>query len=122
MKAHLLYRDRDFDFAVSLPAQHEDLVFDLELGTLLEAMALGDKFLFEVARKVMLTHLTEPEAIRYRQRVLADCVARPGIIRQMYDIAVGALADSSSCCGQPAFPNVPGSSGPRATTPPVTDG
>jgi hypothetical protein len=107
MKAHLLYRDRDFDFAVPLPAQHEDLVFDLELGTLLEAMALGDKFLFEVARKVMLTHLTEPEAIRYRQRVLADCVARPGIIRQMYDIAVGALADKRKVWGY-FSPNSPG--------------
>jgi hypothetical protein len=93
MKVYLLYRDRDFDFGVGLPASHEDLIQDLELSTLLRAMAAGDQFLFEVSAKVLLASLQDPEAIRYRQRVLADCLAQPEVIREMYAVAVGALED-----------------------------
>jgi hypothetical protein len=39
VKAHLLYRAQDFDFEADLPAGHEELVQDLELTTLLRAMA-----------------------------------------------------------------------------------
>ncbi len=93
MKAYLLYRDRDFDWAAGLPPGHEDLIQDLELGTLLQAMADGDKLLHEVATKVLLTCLDDPEAIRYRQQVLADCLAHPEVIRQIHAMTVGALED-----------------------------
>jgi DNA mismatch repair ATPase MutS len=93
MKVYLLYRDRDFDFGAGLPPGHQDLLQDLELTTLLQAMAAGDKFLFEVSAKVLLASLHDPEAIRYRQRVLADCLAQPEVIREMYAVAVGAVED-----------------------------
>jgi MutS domain V len=93
MKVYLLFQDRDFDFGAALPPGHEDLIQDLELTTLLRAMAAGDKFLFEVSAQVLLASLADPEAIRYRQRVLADCLAQPEVIRQMYAVAVGALQD-----------------------------
>jgi hypothetical protein len=93
MKSFLLYQDRDFDFGADLPPGHEELIQDLELTTLLQAMAAGDKFLFEVSRAVLLTCLHEPEAIRYRQRVLADCLEQPEVIREMYAVAVDALQD-----------------------------
>ena len=93
MKAHLLHPGRDFDFTAALPPGHEDLIQDLELTTLLQAMAAGDKFLYEVSAKVLLASLDDPDAIRYRQRVLADCLAQPEVIRQMYAVAVGALED-----------------------------
>jgi hypothetical protein len=93
MKAYLLYRDQDFDFGADLPPAHEDLTQDLELTTLLRAMADGDKFLYNVCRRVLLTGLSDPEAIRYRQRVLADCLAQPDVIREMYGVAAGALQD-----------------------------
>jgi DNA mismatch repair ATPase MutS len=99
MKAHLLYRDRDFDFKAALPPGHQDVVHDLELTTLLRAMAAGDKFCAEVAKKVLLTCLTEPEAIRYRQQVLADCLARPAVVREMYAIATAALDDKRHLWG-----------------------
>ena len=79
--------------AAGLPPGHEDLIQDLELGTLLQAMADGDKFLHEVSTKVLLTCLDDPEAIRYRQQVLADCLAHPEVIRQIHVIAAGALGD-----------------------------
>jgi MutS domain V len=93
MKAYLLCDAQDFDFDAGLPAGHEALIQDLELTTLLRAMASGDKFLAEVSRKVLLTSLHDPQAIRYRQQVLADCLAQPGVIREMYAVAVGALQD-----------------------------
>ncbi|HEY7431506.1 MAG TPA: hypothetical protein VH641_12340 [Streptosporangiaceae bacterium] len=93
MKAHLLYRAQDFDFDADLPAGHEDLVQDLELTTLLRAMAGGDEFLFKVSSKVLLTCLHDSRAIRYRQQVLADCLAQPEVIREMYALAVDALED-----------------------------
>jgi MutS domain V len=99
MKAYLLFQAEDFDFKADLPPGHEDLIQDLELGTLLSAMASGDKFLFEVSRRVLLTGLPDPEAIRYRQRVLADCLAQPEVIRDMYAVAAGALQDSRNIWG-----------------------
>lgn len=99
MKAHLLYRDRDFDFGADLPPNHQDLIQDLELTSLLDAMAFGDKFLIEVAEKVMLASLTDPEAITYRQAVLADCMAKPDVIKEMYSIAVDALKDRRGLWG-----------------------
>ena len=99
MKVYLLYQDRDFDFAAGLPPGHQDLIQDLELTTLLRAMAAGDKFLFEMSAKVLLASLHDPEAIRYRQRVLADCLAQPDVIREMYAVAVGALEDKRHLWG-----------------------
>ena len=99
MKVHLLHADQDFDFAASLPPGHEDLIQDLELTTLVRAMADRDKFLTDVSTKVLLTCLRDPEAIRYRQRVLADCLAQPEVIREMYAIAVGALEDKRHLWG-----------------------
>ena len=99
MKAHLLYEDRDFDFTAELPPGSADLIQDLELTTILNAMAAGDRFLFDVSARVLLTGLPDPGAVRYRQRVLADCLAEPEIIREMYRIAVAALQDRRGVWG-----------------------
>jgi DNA mismatch repair ATPase MutS len=67
------------------------LTQDLELGTLWNAMAAGDEFLFEMAKRAVLSSLTDPDAIVYRQQVLADCLEQPEVIRQLYQLAVEAL-------------------------------
>ena len=67
------------------------LTQDLELETLWNAMADGDEFLFETAKRAVLSSLTDPDAIVYRQQVLADCLEHPEIVRQLYDLAVQAL-------------------------------
>ena len=99
MKAHLLHNDRDFDFSAEFPPNSADLIQDLELNTILGAMAAGDRFLFDISARVMLTGRTDPDAVRYRQRVLADCLAEPEIIREMYRIAVAALQDRRGVWG-----------------------
>ena len=67
------------------------LTQDLELGTLFGAMAAGDEFLLEVAKKAVLASLHEPDAILYRQHVLADCLEQSDVVREMYAIAVEAV-------------------------------
>ena len=91
MKVQLMYADRDFNPDAALPANEPDLAADLELGTLLDAMAGGDKFLFAIARRGLHSGLDDPAEITYRQRVLADCVAQPGVVRDLYDLAVEAV-------------------------------
>jgi DNA mismatch repair ATPase MutS len=73
------------------PGSDDVLTQDLELDTLWNAMAAGDEFLFETAKRVILSSLTDPQAIVYRQRVLADCLEQPAIVRQLYDLAIEAL-------------------------------
>ena len=83
--------DQDFNPEKQLPANAEALTQDLELNTLFTVMAGGDKFLFDVAWKAVLLSLHDPAAIIYRQRALADCLAQPVFVRQIYDIAVNAI-------------------------------
>ena len=90
MKAFLMYRDRDFDVEANLPPSAAALTQDLGLDTLLGAMAAGDPFLLGVARPAVLASLEEPDAIRYRQQILADCIDKPGIVREIYAIAAEA--------------------------------
>lgn len=92
MKAFLMYRDQDVDPQRELPPNEEALTQDLELNTLFGAMALDDTFLFDVVRRAVLSSLTDPEAILYRQHVLADCLAQPAVVREIYGIAVEAIA------------------------------
>lgn len=91
MKALLMHRDRDFDLQLPLPPNAPDLTQDLELAVLLKAMAAEDAFLLDVAGKAVLTGLTEPEEIVYRQQILIDCMAKPGVVRGIYNIAVDAM-------------------------------
>lgn len=86
-----MYKDRDFDPEEDLPSNAAALTQDLELDTLFGAMAARDKFLLDVAKKAVLRSLDEPEAILYRQHILADCLERPSIVREMYAIAVEAI-------------------------------
>lgn len=91
MKAHLLYRDQDFELDRELPAQADALTEDLDLETLLRAMAQGDRYLWQAGRAALFTSLSDPDAIVYRQEALRDCLAQPGALRELYDIAVEAV-------------------------------
>jgi len=91
MKAFLMYTDHDFDLQQKLPPHAQALTQDLELQTLFNAMALGDKFVFEVAKQAVLSSVTDLDAIRYRQHILQDCLKNPSIVRDIYAIAVASI-------------------------------
>ena len=94
-----MYPDRDFGPDRDLPPNEAELSGDLELGVLLRAMAGRDKFLFDVARQGIHSRLTDPAEIVYRQQVLADCIAQPGVVRDLYDVAVAAIAGEKKILG-----------------------
>ncbi len=99
MKAFLLYPDQDVDLQQPLPSNEQALIQDLELTTLFNAMALGDPFLFEVAKKVVLSSLIDLDTIRYRQQILQDCLNNAPVIREMYTLAVEAIAREKKVWG-----------------------
>jgi len=92
MKAFLMFRGQDFDPQRKLPWNEQALTQDLELNTLFNAMALGDKFLFAVAKSALLGGFNNDlDTILYRQDILKDCLKNPSVIRDIYDIAVGTI-------------------------------
>lgn len=95
MKAHLLFRDLDL-LDVAEPPNAEDLVQDLDLDRLLDAMAGKDELIRQVARAVLLNGLTEPQHIHYRLAVLDDCLREPARARELYDLAGEGIAAERS--------------------------
>ncbi len=111
MKAHLMYRDRDLEL-YQLPApnrhvrkQDEDrnallrallwnapaLLQDLELDTLLRAMARGDEFVSEVAQQVLFSGFENTASvILYRQAIVKDCLRNSAGVRALYDLMTSA--------------------------------
>ena len=86
-----MYTDHDFDLQQKLPPHAQTLTQDLELQTLFNAMALGDKFVFEVAKQAVLSSVNDLDTIRYRQHILQDCLNNPSIVRDIYAIAVESI-------------------------------
>jgi DNA mismatch repair ATPase MutS len=110
MKALLMFDDHDFQVDTVLleslerprygqqphldeQAGERDLIQDLELEQLWHAMALNDPVVYASSRTAMLGGLSGIEEIRYRQAVLTDCLRQPAVVRQMYGLAVQAIAE-----------------------------
>lgn len=92
MKALLMYPDRDFDLKQELPRHAPILTQDLELDTLLHAMAGEDEFLLEVARKALFSgRQTDVDTVLYRQAVMRDCLKNPAVVRALYDITLEVI-------------------------------
>ncbi|MEU6284407.1 hypothetical protein [Streptomyces sp. NPDC047028] len=93
MKAYLLYEDRDFDWNAELNPEAADLVRDLGLDILFDAMADADAFLRDTARHVTLAPLAGPDAIVYRQQVLHDWLRHPDVLLDIYRLVIQAIAE-----------------------------
>ncbi|QIS22625.1 MutS-related protein [Nocardia terpenica] len=73
------------------PAAVGDNVFgDLGVELLCAAMANDDPSILEAVRTVLAAPVTDPEVIRHRHEVLADCRAHPAVVRELYRIATEA--------------------------------
>lgn len=100
MNVFLMHPDRDFKVEYieqrfkrvrPISATEATLIQDLELNTLWNVMAKKDEFLFDVAQQAIFSSLDSPDAIRYRQEILKDCLRYPEIVRQMYRIPLQAI-------------------------------
>jgi hypothetical protein len=92
MKAFLMFKERDFDPRTKPPKHAGTLTEDLELGTLVAAMAQDDPTVAEISRQVLLSATgNDRETILYRQDILQDCCAIPEAPRTIYALAGGAL-------------------------------
>lgn len=92
MKVFLMHRDRDYDLRQKFPPHESDLTQDLELNTLLSAMAEEDDFVFDVTRHVLFSGLqNDMDTIQYRQAILKDCLQNPTVVRSLYDLTTETL-------------------------------
>jgi hypothetical protein len=91
MKAYLMFRDRDFDMKKPLLPGRREVAQDLELDAVFAAMAGPDKFLLEAAKVAVLDTLEDPEAILYRQEIMAEALKCPALIRDMYAVATAGV-------------------------------
>jgi len=91
MKAYLMFRDRDFDMKGPLPPGRREVAQDLELEVLFAAMAGADKFLEDAVKAAILGTLKDPEAILYRQRIVAEVLKYPDVIRDLYAVATAGV-------------------------------
>ncbi len=115
MKVLLMHPDKDFELyrpaSENRYARRQDvdrdivlravlwnapaLTQDLELNTLLRAMAGADEFVFEVAQQALLSGLrNDLDTILYRQAILRDCLKNPVVVRGLYDLMTAVAEET----------------------------
>ncbi len=70
----------------------EDVIHDLDLRTVWDAMAGDDPVLFLATRRLFLAGPLTVDQVRYRHEVLLDALAHPDAVRRLYQLADDALA------------------------------
>ncbi len=70
----------------------EDVIHDLDLPTIWQAMAGDDPVLRLAARRILLAGPLTVDQVRYRHEVLRDALANPDAVRRLYELAGEALA------------------------------
>ncbi|MBN2077310.1 MAG: hypothetical protein JW762_17320 [Dehalococcoidales bacterium] len=94
MNVYLMYSDRDFNLEQDPPWNGPDLIQDLQLGPVLNAMSDGDEFLYRVAQSALLSSIANrSDVILYRQAILDDCMKNSSTVKKLYKLAVGVIGD-----------------------------
>ena len=93
MRAQLMFADRDFEVAREDAPYEQGLIHDLELTTLLKAMARGDEVIWKSSRTALLASLESTKEIHYRQAVYLDCLANRSVVEELYELAGAAIAE-----------------------------
>jgi hypothetical protein len=90
MKVRLLFAVGDPQQAAELPDHQADLRRDLDLDSVVEAMANGDDLVRDVCLRCLLADPISIADVRYRQAILTDLLAHPQQARALYQIASDA--------------------------------
>ncbi len=88
MKAHLMFRDKDFDLKTKPFFGKNTLIADLELNRILSTMAQKDEIIGKSCSTALFCPLKSREEIRYRQENLRDALKNPDIIRRLYELTI----------------------------------
>lgn len=91
-----MHADKDVDLSPSIPGNTDELTRDLGLDGLLDTMAGGNAVIRSVSRVTLLDPLQQPLAILYRQQILADALAAPGVVHDLYDLAAETLESAKT--------------------------
>lgn len=101
MKVQLLHPDHDVALrrgergrtilAAKPPSNAAELVQDLQLDPLFAAMSAGEELPDRVARTLVLSGLSDPDVVVFRQQVLRDCLEHPRLVADLYRLAGDAI-------------------------------
>lgn len=88
MKAHLMFRDKDFKITEEDAYGESALIADLEIEYILKDMAQKDEMIYKISKEALLNPLHVIDDIYYRQDNLSDVLENADAIRELYDITV----------------------------------
>ena len=91
-----MHADKDVDLSPPMPGNSDELTRDLGLDGLLDAMAGGNEVIHGVSQVALLDPLQQPLAIVYRQQILADALAAPVVVQELYDLAEETLESAKT--------------------------
>jgi hypothetical protein len=90
MRVRLLFAAGDPPETIALPVHSADLRRDLDLDTVVEAMAGGDDLVRDVCLGRLLADPISIPDVRYRQEILTDFLAHPDQARALFRLACDA--------------------------------
>lgn len=94
LRPHLLFPNRDLGSpADKTPPLLADLAADLELPSVLRAMAGNDPLIYQVCAQVLAATDTTPDIVQHRQAMLADALTHTAQLGELYTIATEAIAE-----------------------------
>jgi DNA mismatch repair ATPase MutS len=118
MKSFLMFKDRDFDLdkilvkrekkysrenipdlGLLLPWNHQELIQDLGLDILFNAMAEKDNFIYEDVKVIILNSTKDADSIYYRQNILKDCIKNEVIVRDTYKLILETIEKEKAIYG-----------------------
>ena len=88
-----MYENKNFTIKQKYSNHFNIIMSDLELDVLLNAMSMGDEFLYDVSKTALLDILKTEEEIVYRQEILKDCLKNSQVVRDIYELALQSLAN-----------------------------
>lgn len=90
MKAHLMFRNSDFDITPNPCFGWDTLSQDLGLQHILDAMSQRDEIIHSACLSALSAPLQNCDAVRYRLSNMQDALQNPETVRELYAITLEA--------------------------------
>ncbi len=90
MRTNLLYKER-YLTKTELDTLKNDLIQDLGLEVIFDAMSKGDEFIKDTVKNVLTQPLTEASEIVFRQEIVKDAIEKPELFKKLFELAIETL-------------------------------